>query len=236
MNGSTAKRFWSDVSVHETSDGFVVRLDGRDIRTPARAPLVLPTRALAEAMAQEWQAQGDRIDPQTMPITRTANSAIDKVASQRDEVVEIIAAYGDADLLCYRATTPEGLVRRQCAAWDPLLDWAAATFEARLVPRAGVIHQPQDPEALRRLEAAMEDLSDIQLAAFHDLVSLSGSLVIGLAALHSVGEVDDLWTTSRVDEDWQEQQWGQDEEAAALARQKQSAFSTAAELLKLSAN
>ncbi len=127
MSGWTAKRFWTDATVEQTPEGFVVRLDGRDIRTPGKAPLIMPTRALAEAVREEWAMQGDKIDPTTMPVTRTVNSAIDKVAAQRNEVVELIAAYGDADLMCYRATSPVELVRRQSEAWDPLLDWAAET-------------------------------------------------------------------------------------------------------------
>lgn len=233
MTGWAPKRFWTEATVDAVPDGFAVRLDGRDIRTPGKRRLVMPTRALAEAVRDEWAAQGEKIDPETMPVTRTVNSAIDKVAPQRAGVIEMIAAYGDADLLCYRATAPEELVRRQSEAWDPLLDWAADALGARLHPVAGVMHQPQDPAALDRLEKQVNALADIELAAFHDLVSLSGSLVIGLAVVHAVDEVERLWLVSRIDELWQEQQWGEDEIAADLARQKQSTFLKAAEILKM---
>ncbi len=233
MTGWTAKRFWTEATVEPEADGFVVRLDGRDIRTPGKAPLVMPTRALAEAVCAEWAAQGEKIDPGSMPITRTVNSAIDKVAPQRRAVVGLIADYGDADLLCYRATSPAELVRRQSQAWDPLLDWAAEALGARLCPRPGVMHEPQDPAALRLLTEHVDGLSDIELAAFHDLVSLSGSLIIGFAVSRGAGNDDDLWITSRVDESWQEQQWGEDEDASALARQKRSAFLTAAEIYRM---
>lgn len=231
MSAWAAKRFWKEARVEETPGGLVVKLDGRDIRTPGKKPLIMPTRSLAEAVKEEWAAQGEKIDPETMPVTRTINSAIDKVAPQRASVIELIAAYGDADLLCYRATSPDELVRRQSEAWDPLLDWSASALGARLQPVAGVIHRPQDPTALDRLAGQVQMLSDIELAAFHDLVSLSGSLIIALAVVHAVDKVDRLWLASRIDELWQEQQWGKDEIATDLARQKQSAFLKAAEIL-----
>ena len=231
MSAWAAKRFWKEARVEETPGGLVVKLDGRDIRTPGKKPLIMPTRSLAEAVKEEWAAQGEKIDPETMPVTRTINSAIDKVAPQRASVIELIAAYGDADLLCYRATSPDELVRRQSEAWNPLLDWSASALGARLQPVAGVIHRPQDPTALDRLAGQVQMLSDIELAAFHDLVSLSGSLIIALAVVHAVDKVDRLWLASRIDELWQEQQWGKDEIATDLARQKQSAFLKAAEIL-----
>ena len=231
MSAWAAKRFWKEARVEETPGGLVVKLDGRDIRTPGKKPLIMTTRSLAEAVKEEWAAQGEKIDPETMPVTRTINSAIDKVAPQRASVIELIAAYGDADLLCYRATSPDELVRRQSEAWNPLLDWSASALGARLQPVAGVIHRPQDPTALDRLAGQVQMLSDIELAAFHDLVSLSGSLIIALAVVHAVDKVDRLWLASRIDELWQEQQWGKDEIATDLARQKQSAFLKAAEIL-----
>lgn len=231
MSAWAAKRFWKEARVEEAPGGFVVKLDGRDIRTPGKKPLIMPTRSLAEAVKEEWAAQGEKIDPETMPVTRTINSAIDKVAPQRASVIELIAAYGDADLLCYRATSPDELVRRQSEAWNPLLDWSASALGARLQPVAGVIHRPQDPTALVRLAGQVQMLSDIELAAFHDLVSLSGSLIIALAVVHAVDKVDRLWLDFRIDELWQEQQWGKDEIATDLARQKQSAFLKAAEIL-----
>ncbi len=235
MNPRLPKRFWTDATVDETPDGFVVRLDGRDIKTPGKAPLVMSTRALAEAVRAEWQAQGDRVDPETMPVTRTVNSAIDKVAAEREAVAELIAAYGDADLLCYRAAFPEELVNRQAAAWDPLLDWAADALGARLKPRTGVMHEPQDKAALDGLRQLTEEFDNIELAAFHDLVSLSGSLVIGFAVARGYETAGHLWAVSRIDESWQEEQWGEDEEATILARQKQSSFLTAAKILALAA-
>ena len=233
MSEWSPKRFWTNAKVAKTPEGFVVKLDGRDIKTPGKAALVMPTRALADAVCAEWAEQGEKIDPRSMPVTRTVNSAIDKVAPQRAGVVEVVAAYGDADLLCYRATSPQELVHAQCVAWDPLLDWAASALNARLHPREGVMHRHQDKAALDRLAALVGELSDVELAAFHDLVSLSGSLTIGFAVVHCFASDDDLWAASRIDESWQEQQWGEDEVATELARQKQSTFLKAAEILRL---
>lgn len=233
MSDWTMKRFWTETGVAAADGGWTVTLDARPIRTPAKAAFTLPTRAYAEACAAEWEAQTEGVRPDTMPLTRSANAAIDKVRVQFDEVADMIAAYGDTDLLCYRAEGPDGLVARQAAAWDPLLDWAADTFGARLVPATGVMHQPQDPEALARLSQATRAFDPFALAAFHDLVALSGSLVIGLAAARGAETPEALWTTSRIDEDWQAEIWGIDEEAAAQSALKKRAFLDAANIFSL---
>lgn len=225
MTEWAAKRFWTGAEVAPAeAGGFTVTLDGRAVKTPAKAPLVLPTRALAEAVAAEWQAQGEKIDPGTMPVTRAANSAIDKVTPQHAEVVEMLAAYGGTDLLCYRAEAPEALAARQAQAWDPLLDWAAETYDARLNVGAGVMHIPQPADALRKLRAPVAAMTPFELAGFHDLVALSGSLVIALATVAGVAPPEELWAASRIDETWQEEQWGTDAEAAEQAETKRRAF------------
>lgn len=224
MSISKAKRFWKEARVTDVDGGFSVVLDGRPVKTPAKSPLTVPTRAMAAAIAAEWDAQDGAINPTTMLVTRAANAAIDKVAIQHKEVADLIAAYGDADLTCYRAEGPAELTSRQAAAWDPLLDWADATFGARLRPLTGVIHEPQDPGALNKLSAQVHAMDTFTLTAFHDLVSLSGSLVIGLAALRDLHPAEDLWHLSRIDETWQAEFWGDDEEATAQAALKQSDF------------
>ena len=233
MSDWAMKRFWKETGVAPGEGGWTVPLDGRPIRTPAKAPLALPTRAYAEACAAEWEAQQGEVRPETMPLTRSANAAIDKVAIQFDEVAGLIAAYGETDLLCYMAEGPDSLVARQAAAWDPLLDWAAETLGARLAPTAGIVHRPQDPDALARLAAATRAFDPFELAAFHDLVALSGSLVIGFAAARGAEPPETLWTLSRIDEDWQAEQWGEDEEAAAQAAHKKRAFLCAAHIFSL---
>ncbi|MBY6165055.1 ATPase [Pseudooceanicola nitratireducens] len=224
MSDWAPKRFWKEVAVTAGEAGHSVALDGRRVRTPAKRPLVLPTEAMARMVAAEWDAQVDKVDPSTMPVTRGANAAIDKVALQHAEVVEMLAAYGDSDLLCYRAEAPQELVSRQAEGWDPLLDWAAAEFGGRLQAQTGVMHQPQDAAVLAPMTQAVHQMSPFQLAAFHDLVSLSGSLVLGFAAARNARDIDTLWALSRIDEDWQAEQWGVDEEAAEAAGIKRQSF------------
>lgn len=218
------KRFWTGVAVTEDEGGHTVELDGRRVKTPAKAPLLLPTRALAEAVASEWDAQDTDIDPLSMPFTRTANAAIDKVRPQLPEVADMLAAYGDSDLLCYRAEAPQELVDRQAKIWDPALDWAETELGVRLSVQSGVIHRPQEAEGQERLKAQVHALSAFHLAAFHDLVSLSGSLILGFAAAGGWREADEIWQMSRLDELWQEEQWGADDEAQEAAEVKRQAF------------
>lgn len=233
MSEWKARRFWTSAEVVPTGDGYGVALDGRPVRTPAKAELRLPSRGLAEAVAAEWEAQEDVIDPTVMHVTRAANAALDKVAPQRAEVVAMLAEYGDTDLVCYRADAPEGLVERQTTAWDPLLDWAEERFGARLISVQGVMHAAQPPAALDRLAAPLQEMSVFELTAMHDLVSLSGSLVIGLAAAEGAWPAGTLWEHSRIDERWQQEFWGVDSEAEAMAEERRRAFLRARRFLEM---
>ncbi|PTQ76023.1 ATP12 family chaperone protein [Celeribacter persicus] len=223
-----AKRFWKDTTVAEADGGFTVHLDGRPVRTPAKMPLIVPTRALADLIAAEWEAQEGAIDPNTMPATRGANAALDKVSVQHAEVADMLSDYGDSDLLCYRAEHPRELVERQATGWDPLLDWAAEVLAARLEPRAGVMHTPQSPEALETLRSRTHALTAFELAAFHDLVALSGSLILGFAVIEGRLSPEEAWALSRLDEQFQIEQWGEDEEATEAAEIKRQSFLQAA--------
>jgi chaperone required for assembly of F1-ATPase len=218
------KRFWKEAKVAEVDGGFRVELDGRPVRTPAKTLVILPTRALAEAIAQEWEAQEGEVDPANMPFTRTANSALDKVATQHDEVAAMLAEYGGTDLLCYRATSPAELIDRQAALWDPMLDWADQTFGARLATSGGIMHVAQDAVSLAKLAKNVHKMDNFQLAAFHDLVGISGSLVLAFAAALNQQEIAAIWDLSRVDETWQEEQWGVDDEATEQAAKKRAEF------------
>lgn len=224
MSEWAMRRFWTRAEVAAAEGGFTVTLDGRSVKTPAKALLVVPTEALAHEIAAEWAAQTERVDPSTMPHTRMSNSAIDKVSATRDDVADMLAAYGDSDLLCYRADHPDELVARQNAAWDPLLDWAAEALGARLEPRTGVIHAAQNPAALAALSEKVHALSDFELAAFHDLVALSGSLILAFATITERCSPEDAWEVSRIDETWQAEQWGEDEEAREIMLLKRAAF------------
>lgn len=227
------KRFWTEAAPTQTPGGWGIVLDGRPVRTPAKALLELPTLALAEVAAAEWNAQEETVDAGAMPVTRAGNSAIDKVAPQFDEVARLTADYGGTDLLCYRAAEPLDLVQRQAEGWDPLLDWAAAKLGVRLLPVAGVMFQPQDARALDRLHEQVCALDAWRLTAFSDLVALSGSLVLGFAVIRSAREAEEAWTLSRIDEEWQIEQWGADEDAAEMAEVKRRAFLDAARFLRL---
>ncbi len=235
MSDWKPKRFWTSSAVVEAEGGYTVELDGRRVKTPAKAALVLPTRAMAEAVAQEWDAQDKEVDPATMSFTRSANAAIDKVRHQHAEVADMLADYGDSDLLCYRATYPQELAERQAREWDPALAWAAETLDARLQPVAGLVHQPQPSDALTRLRGLVHELDEFRLAAFHDLVSLSGSLILGFAAARNWRKPDEIWRISRLDEIWQAEQWGDDEEAVRAAEIKKSAFVHAKSFYDISA-
>lgn len=234
MSGWKAKRFWKEVTAVETEDGYTVLLDSRPVRTPAKAALLLPSRAMAEAIAAEWDAVEDAVDPRVMPVTRRANAAIDKVAVQFDEVARLIAEYGGSDLLCYRAEGPEALAAAQASAWDPWLDWASDTYGARLIVTRGVVPVIQPPDCLSRLAAEVRATSPFQLTALYDLVGLSGSLILGLAATRDEFDTDSLWTLSRLDENWQIAQWGEDEEASANAARKRMDFLQARHFWELS--
>ena len=230
---SGPKRFWTDVTVTEANGVFSIALDGRSIKTPAKTDLAVPYRALADAVAQEWEAQGERIDPQAMPQTRYVNSVIDGITQRRAAVVETVAAFGGSDLLCYRAEHPDVLIQRQAERWDPLLDWARDTYKAPLILAAGVMPVKQPEQSLKRLADAVDTHHDFALAALHDLVSISGSLILGLAVSAGRLTETEAFALSRLDEDWQSEQWGEDEDATATALYKAGEFAEAARLISL---
>ena len=220
MSEWAAKRFWTEATVEPEGGDWAVRLDGRPVRTPLKTLVTVPTRALAEGMAAEWQVQEERIDPLSMPLTRAANATLDKVIPQRAEVAEMLGEYGGSDLLCYRAAAPEGLVRRQSEAWDPLVEW----MRGRGMPMTlaeGVMPVAQPPETLARMRAEVDAVEPWSLTALHEFVTITGSLALGLAVLEGRLDAAAAWAASRVDETWQAEQWGEDaEEAARMARKR----------------
>ncbi|WP_316015400.1 ATP12 family chaperone protein [Roseobacter sp. HKCCA0434] len=233
MSGWQAKRFWKQAAAVESEGGFAIELDGRPVRTPAKAALVVPTRTLADGIAAEWQAQDDQIRPETMPLTRAANSALDKVVPHRAAVVEMLAEYGDTDLLCYRADGPESLVAEQEARWDPWLDWSEEVLRAPLTRVIGVIPQPQPAASLAALRARVEGEGPFALASLHDFVTLTGSLVLGLAMRARALDATEALAISELDALWQERLWGTDAEAAELRAKKGAQLAEAARFLDL---
>lgn len=230
---NSVKRFWTEVTVDGSAAGYAVHLDARPVKTPGKRDFRVGSHVLARAIAQEWEAQGEVVDPAAMPLTRYVNSVLDGLAEQRDEVIGIVAGYAGTDLLCYRAESPDTLVARQAERWDPLLDWARTTYDAPLILAAGVMPVSQPPTSLERLKTLVTAHDDFELAALHDLVAISGSLILGLAVSEKRLSAPEAFALSRLDEDWQIEQWGEDEEAAAVAVRKAGEFSDAARFLEL---
>lgn len=229
MSEWALKRFWKAVTVEEKEEGYAIFLDARPVRTPAKRELVVPTRVVADRISSEWEAQATKVDPTTMPWTRSANAALDKVATQREEVESHLGSYAGTDLLSYRAEAPDELRQRQARNWDPEIDWASDRFGVRLKITRGVMPVAQEPETLSALSQPMSGMSDFQLTGFHDLVTISGSFILALSVAFRNTDPETAWALSRLDEEWQIEQWGDDEEAAQNAAIKRTAFLHAAD-------
>lgn len=225
------KRFYETAGIAEEGGSFVVTLDGKPVRTPARRPLAAPTRALAQAIADEWQAQTDVIDPAHMPLTRLANSIIDGVADKPAEVRYEIVKYLGSDLLFYRADGPEGLIERQAQAWDPIVRWAADKLGARFIMVEGVVFAAQPDEAIAAAAKAIP--TDIwRLGATHSVMTLTGSALLALALDHDAIDAEQAWKAAHVDEDWQMEQWGRDTLAMERRAHREAEMKAAATILK----
>ncbi|MEL7542862.1 MAG: ATP12 family protein [Pseudomonadota bacterium] len=227
------KRIYTSVAHRRRDEGYAIELDGRSIRTPARALLAVPYVALADALVAEWDAQTETIDHKTMPLTRLANTALDNVRGREAEIIDEIAAFAGNDLLCYRAETPDSLVAVQNESWDGPLAWAEEKCGGRFVRAAGVMHVAQ-PEGVL---AAMRDLiaahDAFQLTALHNMTTLTGSAILALAVAHQHIPAEDAWHRAHADEDWQISQWGPDDEAAARRTFREGEFLTAYRFLTL---
>ena len=227
------RRFYKQVEARAGPAGHAILLDDRPVRTPAKAPLQVPTAQLADAIVGEWEAQGDRIDPRSMPLTGLANAAIDRVGPEHEAFVRALAAYGESDLLCYRADTPEGLVTRQARHWDPLLAWARHRFDVDFEMVQGVLHRAQPAATLGRLRKAVAARDAFALAALSPLITITGSLILALALAEGAIDLDTAWTAATVDEGWQSEQWGEDEEAVQRLEARRREFEAGYRLLEL---
>lgn len=234
MSEWKARRFWKRAEARPEGGGWCVMLDARILRTPGKQALALPTQALAAAIAAEWDAQGDLIVPQSMPLTRAANSAIEKVTPQAVAVADMLGDYGATDLICYRADGPADLVAAQAAGWDAMVDWAARALGAPLAITHGVLPVPQDQASLAALRAEIGALDVWGLTALHDLVTLPGSLVLGLAVIKGRIDAAQAFDLSRIDEEYQAAQWGRDDEADAAAATRRQAMQDAERFWHLS--
>ena len=224
------KRFYKAATVGEDNR---ILLDGRPVRTPARRALALPNARLAEAVADEWNAQGESIDPRGMPLTGLANAAIDRIAPDAAAFAHGLAAFGESDLLYYRAEGPAPLVARQAGLWDPILAWAQQRYDAVFELTQGVIHMKQPPESVARLAAAVAARDPFALAGLSPLVTISGSLLIALALAEGEIGLAAAWDAASLDEQWQARQWGEDREAAAALANRRADFAAAARFLSL---
>ncbi|PCI60859.1 MAG: ATPase [Kordiimonadales bacterium] len=207
------KVFYKIVTVEAVSAGYGIALDDRPVKTPLKAPLAMPTKALAEAVAGEWRAQTDEIDTKTMPLTQLASTAIDRVAARMDGVAEEIAAFAGTDLLCYRADEPKELFERQNTIWQPYLDWAEGAFGAGLQSTSGIMPVKQDAAVLDKFTAQVKARDAFMLTALHELTGGFGSLVLALAYLDGFKPFDDIWTASILDQTHQEEAWGVEQDA-----------------------
>ena len=233
MKTPLPKRFYKNVSVASTDEGFAVHLDGRPVRTPGKALLVLPTEKAAALIAGEFDAQSETIDPVSMPVMRLVNTAIDGVASDPQAVLEDVLRFASSDLLCYRADAPQGLVDRQNELWDPVIDWARSALGARFNLAEGIIHVEQPRETIAVLGVYLAQRKEpLRLAAIHVMTSLTGSALLALAV--DFGELDSeaAWAAGHVDEDWQVEHWGQDAEAVARRSARKRDMMAAVSLLE----
>ena len=224
------KRFYQTVTV---AAGNRILLDGRPVKTPGRADLAAPTMGLAEAIADEWLAQEEKIDPRAMPMTGLANAAIDRIGPEREAFARGLAAYGESDLLCYRADNPAPLVSRQAERWDPILDWARERYDVGFEIASGVMHRKQPAATVDRLRQAVLARDAFALAGLSHLVTVSGSLVVALGLAEGAVGLEAAWAAATLDEQWQAEQWGADDEATKALAARRADFEAGARFLSL---
>lgn len=227
------KRFWKDVGVEQEGDGWTIKLDCKPVKTPARAALMVPNEALADAIADEWRSVDNAIDPRAMPLTGFANAAIDRIAPERRAFAGGLARYAEADLACYRSEWPPELVERQVAVWDPMLSWARRRFDVDFATTSGLMHVPQPPATVEQLSHAVAALDPFRLAGLSALTTVGGSLIAALAVLEKAINPEEGWKAVSVDERWQLEQWGSDSEAETALGNRGRDFLAAARFLEL---
>jgi chaperone required for assembly of F1-ATPase len=227
------RRFWKEVAVEECEGGYRITLDTRPIRTQGGTAQVLPTVALAEAMAEEWRAQGEEVDSKSFPLRDLADFAIDHAGNDRDKVITSLLAYAETDTLCYRADPDEPLFQRQRELWEPLVTACEARHGVRFERVSGIIHRKQPEATLERLREVLESKSAFELSALNMLASLASSLCIGLAALEPGSDPAALFAAANAEEDWQAELWGWDFAAEQARDTRLKAFELAARFAEL---
>jgi chaperone required for assembly of F1-ATPase len=233
MRQPLPKRFYKDVSIRSTDEGFGVHLDGKVVRTPGRTPVILATETAAQLVGMEFEAQAEEINPVTMPVTRLVNTAIDGAVADMQAVLEDILRYAATDLLCYRADSPQRLVELQAEAWDPVLDWARAKLGARLFLSEGIVHVQQPRESIAAIGSYLRLREEpFRLTCLHVMTTLVGSALLALAVDSGELAPEDAWSAAHVDEDWNIAQWGEDAEAIRRRTLRHSDMMAAANLLR----
>ncbi|MCE2516603.1 MAG: ATPase [Alphaproteobacteria bacterium] len=233
MSTPAAKRFWTTTSMKADDGGFAVTLDGRDVKTPNGTVFRAPTEPLAVAIRDEWDAQVEVINPDAMPMFKFTVTAVDRVTPQRDAVVDELANYGANDLLCYREGGDQQLANHQDETWQPYLSWAEATLDVRLSCFVGIMPGEQSPEAKQALRGHVDRYSDFELSGLHSLVTVSGSLILGLAAAQNHQPIDAITKAAQLDELWQQEKWGYDDEAGARLKAHHTLMTEAHRYLSL---
>ncbi len=227
------KRFYKQVAVGESDDGFDIRLDGRVVKTPLKRTFAVPSRNMADAIAAEWQAQETHIDPSGMIITRLANTAIDRVRGDEARIIAELTDFAASDLVCYRAGTPDPLVARQAMHWDPVLDWVRQTHGGQFICVEGIVHHAQPDTALAAVSKALGSEQEFRLTAIHNMTTLTGSVLIAMMSAAGRLSGEDAWAAAHADEDWQIEQWGSDEEAEARRAVRKRDFDTTMQFLEM---
>lgn len=228
-----SKRFYETADIAALGAGFVIELDGRPVKTPAGKPLAVPSSRLARAIAHEWQAQGDKVDPKAMPLTGLINTALDRTAADRPAMTRSVLRFAETDLLCYRAESPQDLIDLQHATWQPLLDWSDQTFGARLEVTAGILHVRQPQTALDALGGALDEFADLEFTALASLCAACGSLVVSLALAKRHIDADQAFAVAELDHDYQARYWGLDAEAEARQKSLRADIAVANSILML---
>lgn len=227
------KRFYKTASHDAVEGGFAIRLDARSVKTPAKVALIVPTLALADAIVGEWEAQGDKVDPRSMPFTGLANAAIDQVTPIREAFAADLGLYAETDLLCYRAADPPPLVERQAASWDPLLAWARARYDIGFEIVTGIIHKAQPAATIQRLADAVAARDAFRLSALSHIVTITGSLVTSFALIEGAVDVKTAFDATHLDEIWQAEMWGEDWMATDMRDARRRDFEAAARFISL---
>ena len=227
------KRFWTEVTVEDGPEGYCLRLDLRPLRTPVRALLVVPTRALADGIAAEWREAGEEFQPRTMVLTGLANAAVDRVAEDPERFIADLARYGESDLLCYRAEHPDRLRARQAGSWDPILDWARRRYDVEFAVTEGVGFVPQPEATIARLRTTVAAFDPFRLAGLSPLVTIGGSLVTALGVVEGELDPEAGWSVVSLEDEWQLENWGEDGDARALLDGRKRDFLAAARFVSL---